>query len=202
MEDGGTLCRMESLERPIRELVERLGYECVHVGVGTDAAQQRVRVLIDSLGGITVSDCETVSRAVNRYLDGLSEQDQDAIPELGGRYYLEVSSPGVERPLFTPEHYARFRGREARVRLSDPVEGRKSLTGEIVSANESTVLLFAADEEREIAVPFDKIKSGSLVFRGFEPQAPKKKKGGGKAGPGGKRRRTDEESGRHREEDV
>ena len=73
---------------------------------------------------------------------------------------------------------------------------------EIVSANESTVLLFAADEEREIAVPFGKIKSGSLVFRGFEPQAPKKKKGGGKAGPGGKRRRTDEESGRHREEDV
>ena len=134
-------------------------------------------------------------------MDELSERDEDAIPELGGRYYLEVSSPGVERPLFTPEHYARFRGREARVRLSDPVEGRKSLTGEIVSADESTVLLFAADEEREIAVPFGKIKSGSLVFRGFEPQAPKKKKGG-KPGSVGKRRRAVEDDGNHREEEL
>ena len=58
-------------------------------------------------GGIAVSDCETVSRAVNRFLD------ENDIPELEGRYYLEVSSPGVERPLFTPEHYARFQRREA-----------------------------------------------------------------------------------------
>ena len=189
------MCRMESLERPIRELVERLGYECVHVGVGTDSAQRRVRVLIDSLGGIAVSDCETVSRAVNRFLD------ENDIPELEGRYYLEVSSPGVERPLFTPEHYARFRGREARIRLTEPMGGRKGLTGEILSADEDSVLLFVPDEEREIAVPFGNIRSGSLVFRGFEPQAPKKHKKGGRSGADGGRR-TGEDNGKHREEEL
>lgn len=195
MEGGGTMCRMESLERPIRELVERLGYECVHVGVGTDSAQRRVRVLIDSLGGIAVSDCETVSRAVNRFLD------ENDIPELEGRYYLEVSSPGVERPLFTPEHYARFRGREARIRFTEPMGGRKGLTGEILSADEDSVVLFVPDEEREIAVPFGNIRSGSLVFRGFEPQAPKKHKKGGRSGADGGRR-TGEDNGKHREEEL
>ncbi len=189
------MCRMESLERPIRELVERLGYECVHVGVGTDSAQRRVRVLIDSLGGITISDCETVSRAVNRFLD------ENDIPELEGRYYLEVSSPGVERPLFTPEHYARFRGREVRIRLAEPIGGRKGLTGEILSADEDSVVLFAADEEREVTVPFGNIRSGSLVFRGFEPQAPKKRKKGGRAGSDGGRR-TGEDNGKHHEEEL
>ena len=195
MEGGGTMCRMESLERPIRELVERLGYECVHVGVGTDSAQRRVRVLIDSLGGIAVSDCETVSRAVNRFLD------ENDIPELEGRYYLEVSSPGVERPLFTPEHYARFRGREARIRFTEPMGGRKGLTGEILSADEDSVVLFVPDEEREIAVPFGNIRSGSLVFRGFEPQAPKKHKKGGRSGSDGGPR-TGEDNGKHREEEL
>ncbi len=195
MEGGGTMCRMESLERPIRELVERLGYECVHVGVGTDSAQRRVRVLIDSLGGIAVSDCETVSRAVNRFLD------ENDIPELEGRYYLEVSSPGVERPLFTPEHYARFRGREARIRFTEPMGGRKGLTGEILSADEDSVVLFVPDEEREIAVPFGNIRSGSLVFRGFEPQAPKKHKKGGRSGSDGGRR-AGEDNGKHREEEL
>nr|WP_314717649.1 ribosome maturation factor RimP [uncultured Fretibacterium sp.] len=189
------MCRMESLERPIRELVERLGYECVHVGVGTDSAQRRVRVLIDSLGGIAVSDCETVSRAVNRFLD------ENDIPELEGRYYLEVSSPGVERPLFTPEHYARFRGREARIRFTEPMGGRKGLTGEILSADEDSVVLFVPDEEREIAVPFGNIRSGSLVFRGFEPQAPKKHKKGGRSGSDGGRR-AGEDNGKHREEEL
>ncbi len=198
MDGGGTEHRVECLDRPIRELVERLGYECVHVGVGTDSAQQRVRVLIDSLGGITVADCETVSRAVNRFLDELNEND---VPELGGRYYLEVSSPGVERPLFTPEHYGRFRGREARIRLNEPVEGRRSLTGEIVSADEASVVLFVAEEEREIAVAFGDIKSGSLVFRGFEPRPPERKRKGGRSGSGGKRR-AGQDNGKHREEEL
>lgn len=199
--DGGrTENRLEALDRSIRERVERLGYECVHISIGTDSAQRRVRVLIDSLGGITVADCETVSRAVNRFLDELDEND---MPELAGRYYLEVSSPGVERPLFTPEHYGRFRGREARLRLNEPVEGRKSLTGEIVSADAAAVVLFVPDEEREIAVPFGNIKSGSLVFRGFEPQAPKnkRKKGSGKPGSGAGRRKG-EDDGNYREEEL
>ena len=173
---------METMFRRITESVERLGYECVHVGLKTESAGIRLQVLIDSLGGINLEDCERVSRAVNRVLD-----EEDFQPGAGGGgYALEVSSPGVERPLFTLAQYGRFCGREARIRLSDPVEGRKSLTGKILSAEEGRVVIHVEDEERDISVPFDSIKAGNLVFR-FEAagengtsypslKAPKKKR--------------------------
>ncbi|MBQ9565007.1 MAG: ribosome maturation factor RimP [Synergistaceae bacterium] len=161
---------METMFRRITESVENLGYECVHVGMKTESSGIRLQVLIDSLGGINLEDCERVSRAVNRVLD-----EEDFQPGTEGSYALEVSSPGVERPLFTLAQYGRFCGREARIRLSEPVEGRKSLTGKILSAEEGRVVLYVEDEDRELSVPFDSIKAGNLVFR-FEPGTPKKKK--------------------------
>ena len=165
---------MEAVFQRISESVERLGYECVHVGLKTESSGMRLQVLIDSLGGINIEDCERVSRTVNRVLD-----EEDFQPGAGS-YALEVSSPGVERPLFTLAQYGRFRGREARLRLSDPVEGRKSLTGKIVSVENESVVLYVEDEEREIVVPFGAIKTGNLVFR-FEPEKPEKKRAHGKA---------------------
>ena len=164
----------ETLSREIAEGVEKLGYECVHVGLGTDApgGGLRLQVLIDSIGGINLEDCERVSRAVDRVLD----RDDIQIGN-GGSYALEVSSPGVERPLFTLSQYARFTGREAHVRLGEPIEGRKSITGKIVKAENDSVTLYAVDEEREITLPFAAIKAGNLTFR-FDEGTPKKKNKG------------------------
>ena len=164
----------ETLFAEIGESVEKLGYECVHVGLATDGPGQgvRLRVLIDSLGGINLEDCERVSRAVDRVLDR-----DDIQVGGGGSYALEISSPGVERPLFRLSDYARFTGREAHVRLGEPVEGRKSITGTIVRAGDGTVTLYAADEEREITLPFEAIKAGNLTFR-FDGGEPKKKNKG------------------------
>ena len=162
--------------------VERLGYECVHVGIKTDSGRPRLQVLIDSLGGINVADCERVSKALSRMLDeGNFWADQ------AGSYYLEVSSPGLERPLFTLPHYARFCGEEARLRLNEPIEGRKSLTGRITAAEGGRVTLYVEDEEREISVPIEGIRSGNLVFRGPAPKPPKggerAQRGAGGRGP-------------------
>ncbi len=157
----------QRLTLAVTETVERLGYECVHVGMKGGPGGLNLQVLIDSLGGITVDDCETVSRSLNRMLDGTE------FPGLEGRYYLEVSSPGVERPLFTPEQYGRFLGREARLRLNEPLQGRKSMTGTISAADDQGVTLYVAEEERDIVVPFHLIKGGNLVFR-MEPQNPRK----------------------------
>ena len=156
-EDGGQ--GGQRLTRAVTETVERLGYECVHVGTKGGAGGLNLQVLIDSLGGITVDDCETVSKSLNRMLD-----DAD-FPELEGRYYLEVSSPGVERPLFTLEQYERFRGREARLRLNEPLEGRKSLTGKISATTGEGITLYVSEEERDIFIPFHLVKGGNLVFR-------------------------------------
>lgn len=153
-----------ALDRSVAEAVEALGYECVHVGLKTDSARPRLQVLIDSIGGIGLDDCETVSKSLNRMLD---EGDFSG-PGAGGSYYLEVSSPGVERPLFTLAHYGRFIGREARLRLEEPVAGRRTLTGRILAVeDEVVVLVIAGDtgEEEEVRVPFGAIKGGNLVFR-------------------------------------
>ncbi|MBQ9419816.1 MAG: ribosome maturation factor RimP, partial [Synergistaceae bacterium] len=119
----------------IEAIVTRAGYECVHVERRTDFGRMKIQILIDSLGGINVDDCETVSRQVNKFLDDNSE-----LPELDkGRYYLEVSSPGVERPLYSLRDYVRFQGREVRVRLGKLLEGRKTFTGVIKSANDTNI---------------------------------------------------------------
>ena len=187
METGTVGCEdgeqgRQRLPRAVGETVERLGYECVHVGMKGGPHGLSLEVLIDSLGGITVDDCETVSKSLNRMLDGAN------FPELEGRYYLEVSSPGVERPLFTLEQYGRFLGREARLRLQEPLEGRKSLTGTISAAEGEGVTLYVAEEERDIFVPFPQIKGGNLVFR-MESQGPRK---GGKR-PSAKKKPREEE---------
>ena len=143
----------------IEEIVTRLGYECVHVGIKNDFGKLRLQILIDTLGGINVDDCEAVSKRVNKFLDESPE-----VPELEkGRYYLEVSSPGVERPLYKLGDYERFSGREARLRLSTPIEGRKTFTGTILSVEGGSVKLLCEEEER--LIPFANIKGANLVYR-------------------------------------
>ena len=145
--------------KQIESIVTHAGYECVHVGIRTDFGRTKIQILIDTLGGINVDDCETVSRRVNKFLD-----DNPNVPELDkGRYYLEVSSPGIERPLYRIADYVRFQGREARVRLNELLDGRKTFTGEILSADDSQIILLC--DGRDIQIPFEIIKGGNLIFR-------------------------------------
>lgn len=143
----------------IEDIVTGLGFECVHVGIKSDCGKLRLQILIDTLGGINVDDCELVSRRINKFLD--NEAD---MPELDkGRYYLEVSSPGIERPLYKLEDYTRFTGREARIRLLKPLDGRKSFTGEILGVESGNVKLSCGNDE--ILIPFADIKGANLTFR-------------------------------------
>lgn len=143
----------------IESIVTRLGFECVHVGIRTDFGRMKVQILIDTLGGINVEDCELVSGHVNKFLDENSD-----MPELDrGRYYLEVSSPGIERPLYKPDDYERFSGREARIRLDGLHDGRKTFTG-IISGIDSGRLILLCDGEEKV-IPFEIIKGGNLVYR-------------------------------------
>lgn len=152
----------EELFKLIAEKVEKLGYECVHVGLNNaQSSGLSIQILIDSIGGINLSDCETVSKAVNSMLDKI-DKEKGELPGVVGRYYLEVSSPGIERPLFTPEHYRRFQNSDVRIRLAEALEGRKNLTGKIIEADDDCVKIYLDDEERDMTVPFKIIKSGNL----------------------------------------
>ena len=160
----------EEFLHQIEQIITRLGYECVHVGIKNDFGKLRLQILIDTLGGINVDDCEQVSKRVNKFLD-----DSSDIPGLDkGRYYLEVSSPGVERPLYKLTDYERFSGREARIRLSDPIEGRKTFTGLLAGISEGCVNISCEGEVKRI--PFGSIKGGNLVYR-FENDKHDNRKG-------------------------
>jgi len=145
--------------------VTELGYECVNVALGTEDGKAVLRILIDSLGGINVSDCEKVSKAANRCLDALDAG------ELSERYYLEVSSPGLERPLFKPDDYKRFKDKEARVKTQELIGGRKTHIGFIRVSDETSVTL--ETEKGMENIPFSAVTRAALVFRGLEPQGKK-----------------------------
>jgi ribosome maturation factor RimP len=105
-----------------------------------------LRLFIDHPEGVRLDLCERVSGRLNDYRD---------------RYSLEVSSPGQDRPLTKPQHYTRFLGRHARVRLREARDGHKSLTGELVGASDSDVTI--AVREGVVTIPYEQIARSNLV---------------------------------------
>ncbi len=109
-------------------------------------AAESLRLFIDRPGGVDLALCEAVTGELRDLLE---------------RYALEVSSPGVDRPLTKPEHFRRFLGRRVRVRTTDAIEGRRNFTGTIAEADDDTVLVAA--EGTPVRIPIDGIKRSNLV---------------------------------------
>ena len=105
-----------------------------------------LRLYIDHPDGVTLGLCERVSGHLGQYRD---------------RYALEVSSPGLDRPLTKPQHYSRFLGRHARLRLREARAGHRTVTGELVGASEEEVTIAAPDGV--VAIPYEQIQRSNLV---------------------------------------
>ncbi len=134
--------RLEALLTP---LVEDLGYEFVGVEYQSNPRNRLIRIYIDQAEiGIGVEDCERVSHEVSAVLDV-----EDPV---SGQYTLEVSSPGIERPLFGGAQFARFAGENARVLMAVPVEGRRKFKGRILRADDERVELEVDGEHHELLV--------------------------------------------------
>jgi len=137
----------------LRPLVEELGYEFVGLEHGNNPKNRAVVVYIDRPEGIAIEDCERVSREVAALLDV-----EDPIP---GHYNLEVSSPGLDRPLFTAAHYRQFVGAEARVTVYAPVDGRRKFQGEILGGDDDSVRL--RQDGAEVVLELSNIAKARLV---------------------------------------
>lgn len=145
----------ENLETLIRQPVEMLGYELVGVELTDQGHGKLLRIYIDKDDGkgINVDDCSSVSHQVSGVLDV-----EDPIR---GNYFLEVSSPGVDRPLFYLEHYQKFCGKKVRIKMASPFNGRKKFTGQLVAVEGEIILL---DEDGlDYEIPFNLIDSARLV---------------------------------------
>lgn len=138
-----------------RPIAEGYGLELIDVEYVKEGASWYLRIYIDKPGGIGLDDCQAVSEEVGRKLDEL-----DPIP---GNYFLEVSSPGLERPLKRDREYEYFAGREAAVRLFEPVEGKKEFTGTLKGLVDGQVVLLV--NGTEMSFPRDKISKAHLVAR-------------------------------------
>lgn len=143
----------ENLRRPIEAAVHGLGYELVGIEYRAQGRRSLLRVYIDTPEGVSVDDCERVSRQISSVLDV-----DDPIP---GQYVLEVSSPGLDRPLFTAEHFRRFSGNRVKLRISPPLDGRRNFSGVLVGMRDDAVVVVQDNEEVEI--PLHHIERARIV---------------------------------------
>jgi ribosome maturation factor RimP len=130
----------EALVAPV---VDDAGLELVDLTFGREGGRKVMRIVVDRDGGVDLDTIATVSQQLSRTLDAEGFDP--------GTYALEVSSPGLERPLKRPAHYARVLGQKVRVKPADPGEGRRSLTGTLVAADGEGFVLSIEGEERRLA---------------------------------------------------
>lgn len=143
--------KLQALLAPV---VTSMGYELVGVEHHGGSRNGMVRVYIDCDQGVNVDDCARVSHQVSGVMDV-----EDPVT---GNYTLEVSSPGLDRPLFVPGHFEQFRGREAKLKLLRPLPtGSRKLTGRIQSISELGVRLEVDGNAYDVS--FDQIDSARLV---------------------------------------
>ena len=147
---------LQGLQESIGELLEGAGFELVLAEFFDDS--RILRLYIDRLDseGVTIDDCTTVSRLVSDSLDAEGFSDQ-----IRGRYNLEVSSPGLDRPLAKPEHFQRYVGEIVKATSHVAVLGRKRFQGELVGANEDGCTIEVDGEAYDLT--FDNIAKARLV---------------------------------------
>lgn len=123
-------------------LVEHEGLEMVDVEYHRESRGMVLRLYLDRVGGVSLDDLTRVSRQLGDLLD-----IHDAVP---GAYTLEVSSPGINRRLRRPDHFARYIGKKVRVRTVHPVDGRRSFVGTLEAVEPEEIVVAAADQRHAI----------------------------------------------------
>lgn len=146
----GDLC--DRVREATRDLMAGLSLELVDVEITRERGRSSVRLSIDAPGGVTVDDCARASGLVGQVL----EREQ----VVTGPYVLEVMSPGLDRPLKKPADFAGSVGMKVKVKLVEPVEGRRRYAGTIIKAGEGSFSLGADGEDVELR--YENVSSARL----------------------------------------
>ncbi|MFG6138804.1 ribosome maturation factor RimP [Halomonas sp. B23F22_10] len=142
-----------ALHALIEPVVSAMGFELWGIEYLSQGKHSRLVVYIDHADGVNVDDCADVSRQVSAVFDV-----EDPI---NGEYRLEVSSPGMDRPLFTLEQFARYAGHKVTVKLRVPFDGRRKFQGLLAGVENDEVLLRLDDEE--YCFPIESIDQARVV---------------------------------------
>jgi ribosome maturation factor RimP len=143
----------EKLINMIEPLISDLGMELVDVELKRSKGRMFLRVFIDREGGVTIDDCESASHEIEALLDV-----EDPIPS---SYVLEVSSPGLDRPLKKPADFKRFCGNTVRIVTTEPVDGQTFFVGKIDTASDDSVVLLLP-KDRKVKISYNVISRARL----------------------------------------
>ncbi|WP_138205673.1 ribosome maturation factor RimP [Haloimpatiens lingqiaonensis] len=143
---------MTNINKLVEPIVSRSGYQLYYIEFVKEQGENFLRIYIDHENGIGLNDCEKVSRQISDMLD-----QEDPIPD---SYYLEVSSPGIERQLYTEGHLNKYIGESITIRLNKLFNGSKKFIGVLKGFNDSEITL--TKEGEEISIPREKIKAINL----------------------------------------
>lgn len=145
---------MDRLTELVASAVEPLGYELLGVEYLAQGRHSVLRIYIDSPDGINLDDCGRASRQVSAVLD--------VDDPLKGQYMLEMSSPGLDRPLFTAEHFTQFIGHEVKLRLHSPLEGQRRFKALIKGVEDDVIHLTSSETDEEWQISLDNIEKANL----------------------------------------
>lgn len=142
----------------LRDLLEpavtAVGCELVGIEYLPSGKQSLLRVYIDKPDGVSVDDCSAVSYQVSGLLDV-----EDPLP---GHYTLEVSSPGLDRPLFQARDFERFAGQQVKIRMRFPIDGQRNFRGLLQGLQEQQVVIEEQDGKR-VDLPLDQVEQARLI---------------------------------------
>ncbi|HCW54539.1 MAG TPA: ribosome maturation factor RimP [Clostridium sp.] len=143
---------VEKIEKIVEPITSELSYELYYVEYVKENGDFYLRIYIDKEEGrVSLNDCEAVSRRVSEVLDA-----EDPIE---GAYYLEVSSPGLFRNLYTKKHFEKVLGKEILVKFNGSIDGQKSVKGILKEVNDDFIVV---ESDKEFKITNDKIKSANL----------------------------------------
>ena len=145
----------DKLTQLLTPAVEGLGYELVGIEHLPQGKHSLLRVYIDSAEGISVDDCSRVSHQVS----GVLEVEEP----IKGQFHLEVSSPGIDRPLFKLEHFQRFLGKKVKLKLYQAVEGRRKIIGFIERVDGNDIYIQDSDSDMSYQLQMDDIDKANII---------------------------------------
>ncbi|MCP3026084.1 ribosome maturation factor RimP [Halobacillus sp. A5] len=141
----------------VKPILEQLNLELVDVEYKKEGKNWFLRVFIDKTGGVDIEECGQVSEQLSEKLD-----ETDPIE---GAYFLEVSSPGAERPLKTQDDFIKYSGEHIYVKLYEPMDGEKEFEGTLLSFEDeiATIEIRIKARKKQLQVPFNKIAKANLA---------------------------------------
>jgi len=146
----------KKLEEILTPLLGELGYEPVFIDYLKSGKKNILRIYIDKDGGVTLNDCEKASKAIDSKLDEINL--------IKSSYFLEVCSPGLDRPLIKDKDFIKFQGKKIKIKTLEPVEDRSNFTGILTGFSDGILSLELIENRDKVLIPRNSIKKANLVI--------------------------------------